>query len=272
MYPRPVPMTFDEFKRLPRRVGWKHEYIGGNAYFQPRHSIAIVRTETVPRPVSIPDGFTIRPATPDDAARLIPAFFDAFRHSVDYWGYNRLKIRDSARDSIQTCFAGRRGDFHPASYLAVAPTGRSVAGAALIVRGGEAPNLDLLFVRPRWQRLGLATALVQTAVNDLHGRGETPLDSGHVVANRESAAWHSRFGFTELPDLGRAKEQYHDVKNELQRRELIGDVCEAEWQAMEAEAARWLVQIKELEAVAARDGYDAVFPLRRLHRAQEQAS
>ena len=264
-------MTFDEFKRLPRRVGWKHEYIGGNAYFQPRHSIAIVRTETVPRAVSIPNGFTIRPATSADAARLIPAFFDAFLHSVDYWGWNQAKIRDAARDSIVTCFAGKRGDFHPASYLAVAPTGRSVAGAALVVLDAEAPNIDLLFVRPRWQRLGLATALVQTAVNDLHSRGETHLDSGHVVANRESAAWHHTFGLTELPDLARANEQYHDIRHEIQRRELIGDICDTKRRAMESEAERWWAQIVELEAVAKRDGYDAVSPLLRLHRARKQA-
>lgn len=270
MYPRPVPMTFDEFKRLPRRVGWKHEYVGGNAYFQPRHSIAIVRAETVPRPVSVPEGFTIRPATPADGPCLIPAFFDAFLHSVDYWGWKRPKVRGSARDSVLTCFAGKRGDFHPASSLAVAPTGRSIAGAALVVLDAEAPNLDLLFVRPRWQRLGLATALVQTAMNDLHSRGETDLNSGYVVANRESAAWHQEFGFVELPDLARAKEQYHDTRHELQRRELIGDICESERRAMELEAERWGARVKELEAVAERDGYEAVSPLLRLHRGRKQ--
>ena len=264
-------MTFDEFACLPRPAGWKYEYFGGNAYFQPRHSIALVRLALAPRPVTAPPGFTIRPATPADAPRLIPAFFYAFQHAVDYWGWKRSKIRDSARDSVLTCFAGKRGDFHSASYLALAPTGRSVAGAALAVHDTEGPNLDLLFVRPRWQRLGLATALVQTVVNDLNSRGETHLDSGHVVANAESAAWHRRFGFVELPDLARANEQYHDLRREIHRRELIGDLSDGERQAMEADAERWWGQIEEMEAIAKRDGYEAVSALRRRGQARKQA-
>ena len=267
---RPIRMTFEEFERLPRPPGWKHEYFGGNAYLQPRHSVAIVRMETVSRSISIPEGFQIRSATMEDMSRLIPAFFDSFRQSVDYWGYRREAIHKSAQDSIRTCFAGQRGAFHPASVLAIAPTGRSIAGAALVVEDSEGPNLDLLFTRPRWQRRGLATCLVQTVVNDLVARGETSLDSGFVVANAVSAAWHCRFGFMELPDLLRAKEQCYDILHEMQRRELIGDLTEAERQAMTLAAAEWRQRITELEAVAHRDGYEAVSPLLRRRGERKQ--
>lgn len=263
MYPRPIRMTWDEFERLPRRPGWKHEYIGGNAYFQPRHSVAIVRAETLFQPAAVPEGFHMRRATPADAPRLIPAFFDAFRASIDYWGYPLPRIRVESRTSIETCFAGRRGAFHSASTLAVAPTGRSLAGAALVVEDGEGPNLDLLFVRPRWQRRGLANALVQTALSDLHTQGESHLDSGYVVANAASAAWHREFGFVELPDLMRAREQYYDIQHERDRRELIGDLSDTERQAMEQAAQDWWRQVEALEAMADRDGYETVSPLLR---------
>lgn len=263
-------MTCEEFERLPRRPGWKHEYMGGNAYFQPRHSVALVRAETVNRAVVVPHGFQIRPALPEDAPRLIPAFFDAFRDSIDYWGYRRAAVRRSAEDSVRTCFAGQRGAFHPASYLAVAPTGRSLAGAALVVEDSEGPNLDLLFVRPRWQRCGLATALVQSVMNDLHARGEAHLDSGYVTANEASAAWHRGFGFAELPDLARAKEQYYDIRHEIRRREIIGALADAERQAMEEAALSWWRQIEESEAIAGRDGYEAVSPLLRRGRERKQ--
>ncbi len=267
---RPIRMTFEEFERLPRPPGWKHEYFGGNAYIQPRHSVAIVRLETAYRPVSVPEGFQIRPATPEDAPRLVPAFFDAFRQSVDYWGYRQAAIRQSAADSIRTCFAGQRGAFHPTSFLAVAPMGRSVAGAALLVEDGEGPNLDLLFVRPRWQRQGLANALVQTALTDLHTQGEPHLDSAYVVANAVSAAWHQKFGFIELPDLARAKEQYYDILHEVRRRELIGELTDAERQAMERGAEQWRQRIEELEALADQDGYEAVSPLLRRRRERKR--
>jgi GNAT superfamily N-acetyltransferase len=184
---------------------------------------------------------------------------------VDYWDWKREAIRRSASDSIRTCCEGRRGTFHPASFLAVAPTGRSIAGAALLVQGGEGPNLDLLFVRPRWHRRGLATALVQSAVNTLHDLGETHLDSGHNVANDASAAWHREFGFIELPDWLRARDEAACAEHELWRREQIGDLDAAERVALETQAAHWRAVADELEQIADRDGYDAVSPLRR-HR------
>jgi len=264
-------MSVEEYHRQPIRPGWKCEYYGGKMWLQPRHSVAIVRCETATRPVTVPDGFCLRPATPEDAAKLIPAFYDAFRDSVDYWGYTQAAVRKSARESIAGCFAGKRGVFHAASFLAVAPTGRSIAGAALVVTGVDGPNLDLLFVRPRWQRVGLATALVQSAMNRLHEAGETVLDSGHDVANAESAAWHQQLGFWELPDLTRAKEEAACARWELRRREDEGTLSAADCRGLAARAAHWKHEVAMLEAVAARDGFEAVSPLLRRGRARKES-
>ncbi|MDQ2799559.1 MAG: GNAT family N-acetyltransferase [Armatimonadota bacterium] len=269
MRTRPTPMTLEEFHALPRRPGWKHEYWGGKAYIQPRPSVAIVRAPVVPRPVSIPDGFRLRPATLDDAPPLIHAFFDAFRDSIDYWGYPLPKIRADAHHSITTCFAGRRGAFRSASCLALAPTGRSIAGAALIVEGGEGPNLDLLFVRPRWQRRGLAVALLQFAMNALHEGGETSVDGGYNVANDASAAVHRRLGFEELPDLLRAQDEAYCARHELRRREQEG-LTGAERQGLEGRVAHWEAIHAELEATAERDGWVAVSPLLRQRGARKK--
>ncbi len=259
----------EEYYQQPRLPGWKCEYWGGKMRLQPRHSVAIVRCETVQRPVFAPEGFCLRPATAEDAARLIPAFYDAFRDSVDYWGYSQAAVKKSARDSIDTCFAGKRGAFHPASFLAVAPTGRSVAGAALIVTDVDGPNLDLLFVRPRWHRLGLATALAQSAMNALYALGEPVLDSGHVVANAASAEWHRRFGFLELPDLSRAKEEAACARHEL-RRKAEETLTSGELRALAARAAHWKREVAALEAVAERDGYEAVSPILRRGQARKR--
>ncbi len=270
MRTRPTPMTPEEFDLLPRRPGWKHEYFNGMAYIEPRPSVAIVRAPVTARPVSAPDGFTLRPTTAEDAAKLIPAFFESFRETVDYWGYRRDAIRRSSVGSIRSCFAGKRGAFLPASFLAVAPTGRSVA-AALLVQGVETANLDLLFVRPRWHRRGLATALVQSAMNALHEAGETFLESGHNVANDPSAAWHRGFGFVELPDLLRARDEARCAAHELHRREQLGDLTDSERAFLADRAAHLRSLADELEAIADRDGWDAVCPLRR-HRDREKAA
>ena len=209
---------------------------------------------------------------PEDAVHLVPAFFDAFRDSVDYWDYPPAAVRKSARESIAGVFAGKRGVFHAASFLAVAPTRRSIAGAALIVTDVDGPNLDLLFVRPRWQRLGLATALAQSAMNTLYELGEPILDSGHDVANAASAEWHRRFGFVELPDLMRAKEEAACAHWELRRREEEGTLKVAEHRALKAQAAHWKRQAADLEAIAERDGWEAVSPILRRGRARKCAA
>ncbi len=265
----PVPMTVEEYHKQPIRPGWKCEYYGGQMWLQPRHSVAVVRCETAARPVTVADGFHLRPAVPEDAAALIPAFYDAFCDSVDYWGYSQAAVRKSAQDSIASCFAGKRGVFHPTSFLAVAPTGRSVAGAAMVVTDVDGPNLDLLFVRPRWQRHGLAMALVQSAVNVLHELGEPTLDSGYVVANAESAAWHTRFGFRELPDLTRAKEEAFCARWELRRRTEAGELDTAGCRELAARAAHWKREVATLEAIAQRDGFEAVSPLLRRGQARQ---
>ena len=271
MHTKPVSISVEEYDRQPRRPGWKCEYWDGRMRLEPRPSVAVVRREVTFRPVTAPEGFCLRPAALEDAAALAPAFFDAFRGSVDYWGYTQSGIKKSSEESIKTCFAGKRGAFHRASFLAVAPTGRSIAGAAMIVHDADGPNLDLLFVRPCWQHLGLATALAQSGMNALHELGEPILDSGHTVANDASAAWHRKFGFAEMPDLQRAREEAACARHELHRREAEGTLKQAEHRALKAQAAYWEQQVADLEAIAERDGYEAVCPILRRGRARKRA-
>lgn len=263
-------MTIDEFHALPNRPGWKHEYWGGRAYIQPRPSVAVLRAPVVVRPVFVPAGFRLRPATVADSALLIHAFFDAFRDSIDYWGYRQPAIRADSRKSIETCFAGRRGAFHSASVVAVVPTGRSLAGAALVVEEGDGPALDLLFIRPRWQRLGLGLALGQAAMNTLHEGGAAHLGGAYNVANDASATLHKRLGFVELPDLMRAQEEAACARHELWRREQSGGLAHAERQELERAAAHWGKVCEELCIVRDRDGYEAVSPVLRRGRARKE--
>jgi hypothetical protein len=95
-----------------------------------------------------------------------------------------------------TFFAGKRGQPHPASHVAVVSQsdtpGEQIVGAALIIGdGGEPPLLDMLFVASAWQHQGLAMALVIAALNALHSAGVATLQSSYMLGN-EVEHWQRR--------------------------------------------------------------------------------
>ncbi|HZO91453.1 MAG TPA: GNAT family N-acetyltransferase [Chthonomonadaceae bacterium] len=185
-----IPMTIEQYHLLPLKPGWKREYIDGEAHIQPRNTAATLTISVGPRPVNA--SYPLREVTPEDAPALIAAFYEAFRDTCEYCDWPDAKIRESASKCITTFFAGQRGETHSASRLAVetaTATGREeVIGAALLVRDNDGPYLDMLFVRPHWQRRGLATALVSAAMNALHAAGEPTLRSAYDIANDPSVA------------------------------------------------------------------------------------
>ena len=259
-----VRMTVEEFELLPYQAGWKCEYWDGRAHFTPRHTAVIVRAPIVVRVVKKVKTRLVRRVTPDDSPALIQVFYESFRRTVEYCDWEDATIYESAESAIRSYWKGKRGDPHPASFLSVAATNpATVTGAALVVQGHECPALDILFIRPRWQRKGLATALVSTAMNALFESGETVLNSAFDLANENSRVWHEKFGFVELPDLMLAQSRATAAGHELWRREKIGNLTEQERVALENECAMRESDVEELEAIAERDGFDAVSPVLR---------
>jgi GNAT superfamily N-acetyltransferase len=143
-------------------------------------------------------------AEPDEET-LVDAYVAAFEDSAEYCDAPLEEVWRSARENIRAFYAGDRGEALPSSCQAVDETAGKptevVAGAALVTRAKDGcPLLDILFVRPRWQRRGLATALVSWSLARLLAQGETTLRSRYHLANEPSRAWHHRFGFTLEPD------------------------------------------------------------------------
>jgi GNAT superfamily N-acetyltransferase len=234
-----LPMTPAEFELLPREVGWKYEYVDGCAHIRPRPMAARLRAPVTHLPTA-ETGCRIRPMTEADAPGLVRAFADGFRDTVEYCDSSVAQVRRAGVDAIATFFAGRRGAFHPASRLAVPDVRPSlIAGAALVVQKPDGPFLDMLFIRHRWQRQGLATALVGAVMDTLHAQGETHLGSAYNVANKPSIAWHHKLGFEEVPDLFLARARGQVARHELRRRERLGGLTDAERLALEAEVTRW---------------------------------
>ncbi len=234
-----LPMTPTQFNLLPREVGWKYEYADGCAHIRPRPMAARLRAPVAPRPVA-ETGCRMRPLTVADTPALVRAFVDGFRDTVEYCDRSFAQVRWAGGDAVATFFAGRRGAFHPASRLAVPPDRPYlVAGAVLVVQKPDGPFLDMLFIRRRWQRNGLGTALVGAVMNELARAGETHLGSAYNVANKPSIAWHRKLGFEELPDLMLARARGQVARHELWRREKIGGLTDEERLLLEAEVTRW---------------------------------
>ncbi|MCI0489005.1 MAG: GNAT family N-acetyltransferase [Blastocatellia bacterium] len=258
-----IAMTAEEFDLLPMRPGWKYEYYDGKAYIRPGHTIAVVSVEIGPR--SLDATFQLQGVTRGDEAWLAETFFDAFRDTVEYCDWERAQIEESSRKSIRTFFEGKRGRPHESSRLAFEEEGKRIAGGALIVTNKGGPLLDILFINPRLQRGGLATALVSDALNELHRQGEKRLRSAYHVGNEASRNWHTKFGFADEPDLSLAQTYLRYAERELWRREKIGDLTEGERAALKAECERLQKRVAELREIADREGFEAVSPLLNLH-------
>ncbi len=263
MRSRHVAMSWEEFELLPAHPGWKQEYWDGTAHITPRARSAVVRVAVAPRPLR--SALPIRPLSPADEASLVSAYLDAFAETVEYCDWDRSAIEKSAKTCLQDFFSGRHGEVLPASCSSLDATAETAAeavvGAALLVRKKDGtPMLDILFVRPRWQRSGLATALVSWSLNELHRNGETSLRSRYHLANEASRAWHRTFGFEEEPDLRLAELYLRCAAHELWRGEKRGDLGEAQRLRLLAEKEGWERRVRELEALVREKGSEAVSP------------
>lgn len=197
-------MTPEEFRLLNREPGWKYEYWNGQAHISPGHRVVTTSLDLrEPRSCRCP--CRIRPAVKNYEAELVAAYLAAFRSTIEYCDWDEEGIADSANKSVIGFLAGERGDPLSASRVALMSRpeakGSVVGGAALLVEMDDGcPLLDILFVAPEWQRRGIATALVSSAVNQLHGTGYRRLKSRYMLGNEKSRAWHERFGFSPIPD------------------------------------------------------------------------
>jgi GNAT superfamily N-acetyltransferase len=154
----------------------------------------------------------LRAVAEGDELPLVSAYEAAFADTVEYCDVPPEAIARSAGENIRAFLSGDRGPALPSSCVATCSGTAglgvgAVVGAALLTRARNgAPLLDMLFVRPAWQRRGLATALVSWSLQELLARGERVLRSRYHLANEASRLWHRRLGFAPEQDLG-----LHDV-------------------------------------------------------------
>ncbi len=209
-------MSFETFQRtIPFRPGWKREYYGEKAHVRPSWPFVTYELDMSRRPDRRIKG--LRSCTPRDRDELIDAFFDSFLTAPEYADYPMNKYRLKAVEYVEGCYGTLRGTLSPASTV-LERDRRIVAAAMIKIREEKPPLLDCLLVRPRYFRRGYATAVVARAANRLVRLGYSTLESGAMLANEPSLAWHEAFGFREKPCFFVAQSRYYCSRNERDRR------------------------------------------------------
>ncbi len=257
-----IPMTFEEWERMPWRFGWKHEYWDGQAHLTPRWDHVHVFVGIRPQPLLVaPLSSSPRPVEPNDERGLVQAFIEAFEDGVEFCDWPAEKVYEHAHRNITDYFAGRRGKpLLKVSRLAL-DEGDHIVGAALLGEREAGPTLDLLMVRPDFRRRGTANALVGATVEELYAQGAAVLRSAYCVANVESGLWHRAFGFEEVPDLSLARLRRAFYAHEASRHEGL-ETAQARLEHARLVFLRnlWSRRAEELEDVAEREGFEAVMP------------
>lgn len=210
-----LPISFDEYRRLPRNGSYKYEYLGGIAVLSPRPYTRSARlaTDTVLRlddPLGMLRDFAIRPLRDSDEARLSEAFAVAFSEQPPFGMLGDGQLEVAAADAIAETFAGRHGALvRNASHVICNPEG-SLFGACLVTIARDRativevvrrqPHLTWLFVHPVLRCHGLATQLLAHALRALEGDGWPFLYTTFLVGSHASAMWHWENGFELLPN------------------------------------------------------------------------
>lgn len=251
----------DDRDRFPHRLGWKNEYYGGKVHITPAHTaIVSMRLELARQEEDADRAAFLRPVHNEDEIPLIRLFQAAFRLSVEYADYSHRALRKEAARSIHGFFGQDRAGWPSASRVAVVE-GRILA-AAMVAAGSKNPILQPLFVHPRHQHQGWATALMKAVVNRLLDLGGVRLYSRCHLGNAPSLQWHAKFGFEELPDVWVAAHRARHYHCEMQRHERLGDLECEELNRLRQEEQWWWDEWRRLIALEKED-YAAVHPMMR---------
>jgi GNAT superfamily N-acetyltransferase len=219
---RPViPMSWEEYEVLERPFGWKVEYWDGHAHLTPR-SIG-VRTKMDLSPRDRLQNHNLIPVHPDYREQMIAGYLETFRDSVEFCGRSIESILESAAKDVGNYFTGRRGEALSASVIALEPDSEKLAGLALfILRPNVGPYMDLLYVRPAFQRQGMGQAMLAWGIDRLIESGFQEVSSAYHVCNDLSRAWHHQQGFQDVYDSYYSQMKMRWCEHEIWRREKLG--------------------------------------------------
>lgn len=224
-----LPLTFEQFRKLPRNASYKYEFIDGETWISPRpkqyHAmLALQGTDARTRLELDDEPVRLRTLAEADWEELPALFVSAFRRVQPFASLDEATALKAACHCLDQTRDGGDGPLiGPASYVAQAEANGALLGAILVtnmpdidltdfheLRWPEPPPSDWLerrlgrphltwvFVDHHFAGHGVGTALLSAASNALIGIGYHQLASTFLLGNESSMLWHWRNGFALL--------------------------------------------------------------------------
>jgi GNAT superfamily N-acetyltransferase len=232
-----LPLTAEEFRRLPRHPAFSYEWIEGQAWVAPNpryhHALLDLHSFALSPDAEVPEGVRLRRLREEHWERL-PALFASSFHGVQpYAGLDEKERLSAARKSIEQTRTGGDGPLlETACFAAVRQEDAELCGAVLVTlipladlsdaqasarwegrppedcveRRLGRPHLTWVFVRPGATGHGIGTALLACAVRELLAMGFHDLATTFLSGNEQSMLWHWRNGFRLLAHPGSWRE------------------------------------------------------------------
>jgi GNAT superfamily N-acetyltransferase len=225
MQPLRLPISFDEFHKLPRNAAYKYEYFDGAAWLSPRprfyHGVLdLVGLRTNPLD-GVDSVVQLRPVQPADWEEMPRLFSAAFERHQPFGGLDDKARLAAARKSLHFTRTGGDGPWiEQASYQAFHPECQWAVGAILvtllpqtdpsdwnafhwresppedcIARRLGRPHLTWILVHPFFAGQGVGTALLNGSAQALLDMGFSELATTFLSGNDSSMLWHWRNGF-----------------------------------------------------------------------------
>lgn len=195
-----LPMSMDDFHRVPRHPDWKWEYWDGAAQlsYRPRTIELTLDTAAAVRVTRQHDVRLVD--TTRDQERLRTFLADVWRTEDPCRTFDEQTTDEWLRYGLDTSFT--RLD-EPAGILVEA--GAELVGAVVTERPYPRDEIQVLClgwltVRSGYRCDGVATAMLAAVVEVLRTAGVQQLRSGVSVGNRPSLYWHWRNGFQAVSD------------------------------------------------------------------------
>ena len=230
-----IPMSLDEYHRLPRRLGWEYDYECGHAIVSPA-DIVIDVSRPVAEPVDVGSIPSLRLCSveADKAFALEKLYVDAFRGTAEAAGIRDEDVCSNGTFSMILYASGAMGQ--PMNCSRAWVDGNAPVAALLVVEASTGPRIHLLMVHPRLQRRGLATALFAEVCATLTRQNFSEIRGRYLLANEPCKQWYRKMGFIERPD--RAAIEHHRRFYHAERSRLEGSAS-AEMKEVERELERW---------------------------------
>jgi Acetyltransferase (GNAT) family len=162
-----LSISFAEFELMPQPFGWKVEYYNDKAHLTPRENV--IKTNLSIQKTVIKTDYLMQAVDLQYKPIMIDGFYQAFRDSVEFCDWKKQDIQKHAEQNINDYFAAKRGQPLTQSVMVLEPKTEQLIGLALfVVTRKQRYKLDLLLVKPDYQRQGLATAMVSYATSQLY--------------------------------------------------------------------------------------------------------